>query len=94
VFIHIGNESMIQSEQIISIINYDVVSSSHMMEDMLMTHKRNIVGSEKDAKSIIFATDAIYLSALSVDTLTKRVHERETLPNYQVEMDVEETNGR
>lgn len=86
-FIHIGNESMIQTDQIISIINYDVLSSSHMMEAMLKSYKGKIVGSEDNAKSIIFATDAIYFSALSVDTLTKRVHEKDIY--YQVEMDVE-----
>lgn len=73
-FIHIGNDHILRSRNIISIIDCQTIDSSKTMEEMIhsMDEKGKIKGSSTDAKSVIITKDSIYYSSLSVSTLTKR----------------------
>lgn len=73
-FIHIGNDNVIRSRDIITIIEQDVTKSSTIMEELMGNAQKSktIVGSAKDAKSVVFTSELIYYSTLSVSTLKKR----------------------
>lgn len=74
VFIHIGDSNVIQSEDIVAIIDYNLVSSSTIMDEMMATahQKKQIIGPKKNAKSVMITKNTIYYSSLSVSTLKKR----------------------
>lgn len=73
-FINLGNNYTLRLRDIISIMDYGVVSSSSMMEKMirLKESEEKVVGSKEVAKSIIFTKEFVYYSKLSVPTLKKR----------------------
>ena len=73
-FIHIGNDNVVQSKDVISIINRNIISSSSIMEEMIgrATKTQSIVTPEEESKSVVITTDLIYFSSLSVATLKKR----------------------
>lgn len=73
-FIHIGNDNVIRSREIVTIIEQDVLSSSSIMEEMMQNGREDgiVMGTEKGAKSVVITTDYIYYSTLSVSTLKKR----------------------
>lgn len=73
-FIHIGNDHVIRSRNIVSIIDCSMIDSSSIMEEMITSvkEKGEIKGSDSGAKSIIITDRSIYYSSLSVSTLTKR----------------------
>lgn len=73
-FIHIGNDNVIQSKDVVSIIDRNVISSSSIMEEMMQraTKTESIVTSEEESKSVVITKDLIYFSSLSVATLKKR----------------------
>lgn len=73
-FIHIGNDNVIRSREIVTIIEQDVISSSAMMEEMIHKGRQDntVVGIAEDAKSVVFTENRIYYSTLSVSTLKKR----------------------
>ncbi|RYG73394.1 DUF370 domain-containing protein [Lentibacillus lipolyticus] len=73
-FIHIGNDNVIQSKDVISIIDRNVVTSSSIMEEMMenMGQQQKIFGPMDEAKSVVVTTEEIYYSSLSVSTLKKR----------------------
>ncbi len=73
-FIHIGNNNAIRSREIITIIDYDVITSSSIMEEMIKNKKEEetVIGPVSNAKSVIITLDKIYYSSLSVPTLKKR----------------------
>lgn len=73
-FIHIGNNNAIRSREIVTIIDYNVIKSSSIMEEMLERAQKNntIIGPVTDAKSVIITVNKIYYSSLSVATLKKR----------------------
>lgn len=73
-FIHIGNANVIQTENIITIIDRNVISSSTIMEEMVDAAKKQgkIGGPMAEAKSVVITNDIIYFSSLSVPTLKKR----------------------
>jgi len=81
VFIHIGDSNVISINDIISIIDYNLISSSVIMEEMM--EKREYEGSEQDAKSVVITDDFIYLSTLSVSTLEKRASYTSTINNLE-----------
>ena len=80
-FIHIGDSNVISINDIISIIDYNLISSSVIMEEMM--EKREYEGSEQDAKSVVITDDFIYLSTLSVSTLEKRASYTSTINNLE-----------
>lgn len=73
-FVHIGNDNVIRSRDIVTIIEQDVISSSSIMEEMMRNGQKagTVKGSEKNAKSVVITTELIYYSTLSVATLKKR----------------------
>jgi len=73
-FIHIGNDNAIRSGDVIAILDYNLISSSAIMENFIAGSEKegNIVGPETDAKSVMVTKDHIYYSTLSVTTLKKR----------------------
>ncbi|MFD1362635.1 extracellular matrix regulator RemB [Lentibacillus salinarum] len=73
-FIHIGNDNVIQSKDVISIIDYSVVTSSGIMEKMVeqAAEQQKVYGPTDEAKSVVVTSDTIYYSSLSVSTLKKR----------------------
>lgn len=73
-FIHIGNDNVIRSRDVIAIIDYDLISSSTIMEEMVSEAERHkkIIGPTVDTKSVMITTEIIYYSTLSVATLKKR----------------------
>ncbi|MBT2217222.1 DUF370 domain-containing protein [Virgibacillus dakarensis] len=73
-FIHIGNDTVIQSKDVITIIDRNVITSSSVMEEMMHHAKKEekVVGDTADTKSVVVTSDYIYFSSLSVSTLKKR----------------------
>ncbi|MGX4667625.1 extracellular matrix regulator RemB [Cerasibacillus sp. JNUCC 74] len=73
-FIHIGNNNVIHSCDVIAIIDYHLISSSTIMEELITesSKQQKIVGPLEAAKSIMITKDLIYYSSLSVSTLKKR----------------------
>jgi regulator of extracellular matrix RemA (YlzA/DUF370 family) len=73
-FIDIGNGNVIRTSSIIAIIDYEFISSSVLLQDMINRAKEDnaLKGPSVDAKSMMVTTDATYLSTLSVSTLKKR----------------------
>ncbi|RCW64579.1 extracellular matrix regulator RemB [Saliterribacillus persicus] len=74
-FIHIGDDHVIRSEEVVGIIDYAIVNSSTINDQMLT----NLHGTEKlinekteGVKSIVITTNHMYYSPLSVLTLKKR----------------------
>jgi len=73
-FIHIGDDHLIRSREIIAIVEMDVITSSTVMEEMIAVYKKKnrLIGSKEDAKSVIITDEKIYYSQLAVLTLKKR----------------------
>lgn len=93
-FIHIGDTHVIQSKNIISIIEQNVISSSSTMEEMIdnLQKESKVHGPLKNAKSVVITNDHVYFSSLSVPTLKKRAHMTSTiskLEDYSDEIEIE-----
>ena len=73
-FIHIGSDHVVRSRDIIAIIDYQLISSSTIMDEMMIESekKHRIYGPKSEAKSVMITKDKIYYSTLSVTTLKKR----------------------
>lgn len=81
-FIHIGEDHVIESEDVISIIDYELLSSSSIIEEMIFNQRKNqrvFESLHHDAKAIVVTKDYIYFSPLSVMTLKKRANMTTTL---------------
>jgi len=91
-FIHIGNENVIQSKDIISIIDYNIVSSSTIMTEMMNNSKDTVIGPVEEAKSLVITKNQMYASTLSVVTLKKRASMTSTiskLDDYSSDLELE-----
>lgn len=73
-FIYIGNDDVVESKTIISILEYQLIHSSPKLQQLIKDRKRTnqVFGSFKDAKSIVITDDCICYSPLSTLTLKKR----------------------
>lgn len=73
-FIFIGNDEVLQTEKIVSILDFQLLKSSTKVKNMIKhkTEQEAVYGDESDAKSIIVTDDDIYFSPLSILTLKKR----------------------
>ncbi|OZU89475.1 DUF370 domain-containing protein [Virgibacillus indicus] len=80
-FIHIGDDHVVRSRDVIAIIDFQLISSSIIMDEMMTeSEKQNkIFGSKWDAKSVMITRERIYYSTLSVSTLKKRASMISTL---------------
>nr|WP_245686768.1 DUF370 domain-containing protein [Tenuibacillus multivorans] len=75
VFIHIGDENVIRSRDVVSIIDYNLFNSSSIIEEMIFKQREsgNVSDSSyEEAKSIVITVNHIYFSSLSVSTLNRR----------------------
>lgn len=84
-FIHIGNDHVIRSRDIVTIITFDMIESSIIMENLMeqMGSDNKIKGNFEDAKSIIVTVNQIYYCSLSVTTLKKRSSIRTMLQKFK-----------
>lgn len=82
-FIHIGNGNVIRSDDVVAIIDYHIISSSVIMDEMMNAWKKHkqIVGTKKDAKSVMITLDKVYYSNVSVSTLKNRTSMISTISN-------------
>ncbi|MET3683820.1 regulator of extracellular matrix RemA (YlzA/DUF370 family) [Alkalibacillus flavidus] len=74
-FIHIGDEHVVRSEDVVSMIDYNLYHSSSIIEEMIDKQRENGNLTEvvyEEPKAIVVTTDHIYFSSLSVATLNKR----------------------
>lgn len=73
-FIHIGNDNVIQSKDVVSIIDRNIISSSSIMEEMIQraSKAKKIIAPTEETKSVVITKELIYFSSLSVGTLKKR----------------------
>ncbi|WP_027964589.1 extracellular matrix regulator RemB [Halalkalibacillus halophilus] len=81
-FIHIGDEHVIRSEEVVSIIDYNLFKSSSIIEEMISNQRENGNVTEAyygDAKAIVITVDQIFFSSLSVSTLNRRAQVTLTL---------------
>ncbi|MFD2923862.1 extracellular matrix regulator RemB [Halobacillus naozhouensis] len=81
-FIHIGDDHVIQSKDVVTIIDYSLMASSSIIEEMIFNQRKNkqvVETEENHAKSIVVTKDYIYFSPLSVYTLKKRANMMTTL---------------
>lgn len=85
-FIHIGEDHVIESGDVISIIDYELLNSSSIVEEMIQNQRLNqrvFESPNAEAKSIVVTKDYIYFSPLSVFTLKKRANMTSTLNNIE-----------
>ncbi|KGX85674.1 extracellular matrix regulator RemB [Pontibacillus litoralis] len=81
-FIHIGEEFVLQSDDVIAIIDYDLYSSTTIVEEMVRNQRNNqrvYDALNAEPKSIVITKEYIYFSPLSVVTLKKRANISTTL---------------
>ncbi|ARI75516.1 extracellular matrix regulator RemB [Halobacillus mangrovi] len=93
-FIHIGDDNVIQSKDVVAIIDHSLVSSSSIIEEMIFNQRKNrqvVETEDNQAKSIVITEGFIYFSPLSVFTLKKRANMKTTL--NKLEDFSEETEG-
>jgi extracellular matrix regulatory protein B len=91
-FIHIGNGNVIRSKDIVSIIDYNIISSSVIVDEMMRENLDQTIGSEEGAKSVVITNDHLYWSTLSVATLRKRASMMSTiskLDDYSEDLELE-----
>ncbi|GGC94794.1 hypothetical protein GCM10007216_26890 [Thalassobacillus devorans] len=81
-FIHIGDDQVIRSKDVVAIIDHNLISSSSIIEEMIYNQRKekNVVEMQtQEAKAIVITEDRIYFSPLSVMTLKKRANMMATL---------------
>jgi hypothetical protein len=72
-YIHLGEDILIQTKDIIAILDKDSFNSSTMAEEFLKRQKDAAVNLSKGHfKSVVITLDKVYLSPLSSGTLKKR----------------------
>lgn len=73
-FIHLGSDNMIASDQIVAIFNIESSVDSSIQEILDKSQGKNLVviGTRDIAKSLVLTNDKIYLSPISSLTLMKR----------------------
>ncbi|AXI07495.1 DUF370 domain-containing protein [Oceanobacillus zhaokaii] len=84
-FIHIGNANVIRSQDIIAIIDYHLIASSVIMDEMIKRafKEKNIIGPAVKAKSLVITKDMIYYTTISVATLQKRANMISTISKLE-----------
>ncbi|KMY21374.1 extracellular matrix/biofilm biosynthesis regulator RemA family protein [Bacillus pumilus] len=71
-YIHLGDDCVVSTREIVAIVDYKMRSSS-VVEEFLLKHERQIILlSQGTPKSIVVTTKSVYYSPLSSSTLKKR----------------------
>ncbi|PXW89820.1 uncharacterized protein DUF370 [Streptohalobacillus salinus] len=74
-FMHIGHDQVIRSEEIIAMINQQDIETSSINEEMIdfVEHQDDELELDDDViKTIVITKDNVYYSPLSILTLKKR----------------------
>jgi len=92
-FIHIGNGNVIREKDVIALVDYQLISSSVIMEQMISEARKQdkVVGCNEEVKSVMITSDIVYYSPLSVSALKKRAGTKSIvakLDDYSDEIDL------
>lgn len=72
-YIHIGEEVLVKTKDIIAILDKDSVHSSDYIQEFLQQNENNTENLSKNSfKSIVITSGKVYLSPLASTTLKKR----------------------
>ncbi|KQL51334.1 hypothetical protein AN964_20325 [Heyndrickxia shackletonii] len=72
-YIHIGEDVLVGSNEIIAILDKESVQDSPITQEFLQTRTKEIINLSKgEFKSIIITCHQVYLSPLASSTLNKR----------------------
>lgn len=73
-YLIIGNDHVINGEEVISILDYQLLKTSSKFNNLMEMKigKNKVLGDEADAKSVILTDDYLYYSPFSTLTLKKR----------------------
>lgn len=89
-FIDINENYSIDSKEIISILDFQLLNSSEKMRTLIKKNQLNdqLLGEKQEAKSIIITDHAIYYSPFSPISLKRRVNKFSIfnkLENYSIQ---------
>lgn len=75
-YIYIDDEYSIDSQEIISILDFHLIKSSEKIREFIKYNKEigKLLGSKVEAKSIVITDDVIYYSPFSTTSLKKRLN--------------------
>lgn len=80
-YIHVGEDVMVQTDEIIVILDKDTVHESVTIQDFLKSKEKESINLSKgEFKSLVITNHQIYLSPLASSTLNKRTK----LSNQQI----------
>lgn len=91
-FIHLGGDTMVNSEKIIAILNADCVLGANSSKEFLKkAQEEGFIANldQEEYKSIIITDKDIYLSPISTLTLKKRAYFLDSRP-HQLPVDPSE----
>ncbi|MDR4890504.1 DUF370 domain-containing protein [Bacillus sp. HNG] len=72
-FIHLGDNVMVRSSDVITILDRQLLKSSSIVNEFLDVQKDRVVElSNGNTKSVVVTVDNVYFSPLSSSTLKKR----------------------
>ncbi len=72
-FIHLGDNVMVRSSDVITILDRQLLKSSSIVNEFLDVQKDKVVElSNGNTKSVVVTVDKVYFSPLSSSTLKKR----------------------
>jgi extracellular matrix regulatory protein B len=72
-FIHLGDNVMVRSSDVITILDRQLLKSSSIVNEFLDVQKDRVVElSNGNTKSVVVTVDKVYYSPLSSSTLKKR----------------------
>ncbi|MBZ9534293.1 DUF370 domain-containing protein [Cytobacillus oceanisediminis] len=71
-YVHIGENILVRTSEIITILDKQTVESSPISKEFLEQQKAMINGKSSSYKSIVITKDTIYFSQIASNTLKKR----------------------
>ncbi len=81
-YVHVGEDVMVRTDEIVAIIDKDTVQFSDEMQEFLKLKEKNITNLSKGLyKSVVITVEQIYLSPLASSTLNKRSKKWSTYDN-------------
>ena len=89
-FIYIGNDLVVESTYIISILDVQLEQTSSKLQRMVKAfeEKEQLHGDKTTAKSVVITDNALYYSPLSTLTLkkTKELYQNTIDTNYEMQV--------
>jgi extracellular matrix regulatory protein B len=72
-YLHIGEDTLVRTSEIIAILDKESTGFSDVLEEFLTRQNLDVVPlSKKQYKSIVITTEQVYYSPLAAGTLKKR----------------------